>query len=150
GGQLVGQRVGATTYYLHADHQGSLQAVTDGSGNEVQRLKYRPYGDRLQTTTGLTESEGYIGQRQDDSGLFYLHARYFDPVVARFLSPDPVFPNGTNVGLNGYAYASNDPVNRSDPGGADDEAEWGPIEVGPVDESPIFIPTIFESWEWSS
>jgi RHS repeat-associated protein len=80
-------------------------------------MKYRPYGDRLSTSTGHVESRGYTAQRQDghtDSGLFYLHARYYDRLIGRFISPDPVIPTGEAVGLNRYAYAFNDPVNNVD------------------------------------
>ncbi|HEY3357011.1 MAG TPA: FG-GAP-like repeat-containing protein, partial [Polyangia bacterium] len=115
-GALVAKRVGSnqTTFWLHTDHLGSIQAVTDSTGAEVQRQKYRPFGDRLQTTTSHVESRGFTGQRQDESGLFYLHARYFDPALGRFISPDPTVPTGATVGLNRYAYAANDPINYSD------------------------------------
>ena len=53
-------------------------SLTDASGVEVQRQKYRPFGDRLSTSTTHVESRGFTGQRQDESGLFFLHARYFE------------------------------------------------------------------------
>jgi RHS repeat-associated protein len=116
GGALVGKLVGADRYWLHTDHQGSIQVITDAGGNEVQRLNYRPYGDR-QSGTAHAESRGYTGQRQDESGLIYLHARYVDPVLGRFISPDPTVPSSDNIGLNRYAYAGNDPINQTDTNG---------------------------------
>ena len=53
------------------------------------------------------------------TGLYYLNARYYNPVIKRFLSEDPVDPSvGGNVpGYNGYAYARNNPVKWVDPSG---------------------------------
>ncbi|HEY3359939.1 MAG TPA: FG-GAP-like repeat-containing protein, partial [Polyangia bacterium] len=114
GGLLVAKRVGTTSYWLHTDHAGSVQVVTDASGAEAQRLKYRPYGERLATGTSHPEARGFTGQRQDETGLFYLHARYFDPALGRFISPDPSVPTTETVGLNRYAYGANNPVSNLD------------------------------------
>jgi A nuclease of the HNH/ENDO VII superfamily with conserved LHH len=51
------------------------------------------------------------------TGLLFLNARYYDPVVARFVSPDDFDPYLPGVGVNRYAYALNDPINRLDPSG---------------------------------
>lgn len=111
---VVARRVGTTTYWLCTDSNGSIQAETNSAGAEVQRQKYWAYGAQLQETTALPESRGYTGQRQDSTGLFYLHARYYDPVLGRFISPDPTVPSDAMVGLNHYAYAVNDPINHTD------------------------------------
>jgi uncharacterized protein RhaS with RHS repeats len=55
--------------------------------------------------------------------LSYFNARYYDPVLGRFLSPDTFDPLLPGVGTNRYAYAQNDPVNKSDPGGHKAEYE---------------------------
>ena len=47
----------------------------------------------------------------------YLNARYYDPVLARFIQPDDWDPNKEGVGTNRYSYAGNDPINKSDPNG---------------------------------
>jgi RHS repeat-associated protein len=116
-GEVVAKRVGATQFYIHNDHLGSVNVITDSAGTEVQRFKYKPWGDRLQTGTGHVESTSFTAQRQDETGLFYLHARYYDPVLARFISADPIVPSSQAVGLNRYAYAGNDPVNHTDTNG---------------------------------
>src|SRR5436305_12558763 len=54
------------------------------------------------------------------SGLYYNPARYYSPALQRFISEDPI---GLSGGGNAYAYASNDPVNFSDPSGLQD----GPV-----------------------
>ena len=105
------------TFWLHHDHQGSIQAITDAAGIQVQRFTYYPYGDRVATASAHEESKGWIGERQDTTGLFYLHARYYDPVIGRFNTADPSDPLAPGVGLNRYAYAGNNPIMRVDPWG---------------------------------
>ncbi len=52
-----------------------------------------------------------------ETGLQYLNARYYDPAGARFISPDDWDPTMQGVGSNRYAYAGQDPINKSDPNG---------------------------------
>src|SRR5437667_5843164 len=61
-----------------------------------------------------SESRVFTGQRTDATGLIYLHARYYDPMLGRFISPDPTVSTTRLVGLNRYGYAGNDPVNNND------------------------------------
>ena len=117
GAETVAKRVGTDTLWLHTNHLGSVHVVTDHDGNEVRRQLHRPYGERLSTTGDHEEALSFTGQRQDDTGVFYLHARYYDPALGRFLSPDPVVPTGRTIGLNRYAYAGDDPVNFTDRNG---------------------------------
>ncbi|MDX6751048.1 RHS repeat-associated core domain-containing protein [Geminicoccaceae bacterium 1502E] len=59
-----------------------------------------------------------MGERDDpDTGLLDLNARYMDPLPDRFIQPDWWDPTEEGVGTNRYAYADNDPVNKSDPSG---------------------------------
>jgi RHS repeat-associated protein len=119
---VIAKRVGTspniTTYWLHTDRLGSIQAVTDLSGNELQRRTYLPYGDKIADTTAHTESRGWIDQRTDgETRLTYLHARYYDPELGLFLSPDPLHPTRPGVGLNRYSYVNGNPVNGTDRSG---------------------------------
>jgi RHS repeat-associated protein len=71
------------------------------------------------------------GEQADDNanrGLYYLRARHYDPALGRFLSKDPlaVDPYGT---AHGFVYASDNPVNRIDPLGLDDEPMPIPLPV---------------------
>jgi RHS repeat-associated protein len=119
GGHSVAKRIGTATYWLHTDQLGSIQSITDASGSEVQHQSYRAYGERLATATGHPESHGWIDEHQDDSGLIYLHARYYDPALGRFLSPDPSHPLRPGVGLDRYGYSGGDPINAFDRSGLD-------------------------------
>ncbi len=128
GGVLIAKKTGATVTALHTDHLGSVQAMTV-AGTLVQRITYRPYGERLATTSTVGQPRGFTGQEQDATGLLYLHARYYDPMLGRFLSPDPTIPSPRLLGLNRYAYAQDNPVNLVD---LDGLGFWG--KVGDVFE----------------
>ncbi|WP_352972591.1 RHS repeat-associated core domain-containing protein [Mesorhizobium sp. M1334] len=78
----------------------------------AEQTNYASYGERL--NTGFQTQKSYIGERFDpETGLLYLNARYMDPVLGRFISPDDWDPTKPGVGTNRYAYAQNDPVNKS-------------------------------------
>lgn len=114
--------VNGVKYFLHRDHLASVRMVTDAAGAIVEQTNYAAYGERL--NTGFQTQKGYIGERFDpETGLLYLNARYMDPVLGRFISPDGWDPTLPGVGTNRYAYAGNDPVNRSDPNGHADGGE---------------------------
>src|SRR6516162_4579964 len=84
----------AITRFVHPDHLGSTNVVTDASGTVAQLLDYYPYGaSRVSSSTFPTnEKRQYIGQFMDaQTGLDYLNARYYDGVRGQFLSQDPVF-----------------------------------------------------------
>ncbi|WP_328324867.1 C39 family peptidase [Kribbella sp. NBC_00382] len=120
GSTVVARVDGTTKYWVHTDHQGSIQAETNTAGAEIYRKKYAAYGE-VTSATGPYEARGFTGQRHDSSGLVYLQARYYDPELGRFISPNPVVDGDDTVGLNRYAYAANDPVNHTDRTGLDCE-----------------------------
>lgn len=101
--------------FTHTDHQGSAVAFTSAVGNLEWTEAYSPFGERLYNSGGTDDDIGYTGHVMDEvSDFIYMQARFFDPVVGRFLSTDPVDYADQ---LNLYAYVSNDPVNNTDPNG---------------------------------
>jgi RHS repeat-associated protein len=101
-----------TKTYYHTNHQGSVMAMTDGSGNVTQRIGYDEYGNGSPSTG---EQFGYTGRRYDpETGLYYYRARYYAPAIGRFLQVDPV---GYKDNLNLYTYVRNDPLNLNDHNG---------------------------------
>jgi RHS repeat-associated protein len=108
-------REGSVTKWLHKDHLSSNRLVTSQTGAVINRTAYSPWGQPL---TQPQQSKAYINERYDaDTGLMYLHARYYDPLLQRFLSPDTWNPEMEDVDVNRYAYSANDPVNFSDANG---------------------------------
>ncbi len=120
-----------TTRYLHQDHLGSVDTITDETGAVVERLSYDAFGKR-RTATGTdawTDSviaitpgntpRGFTDHEHlDDFELVHMNGRVYDPVLGRFLSPDPFvqYPESTQ-GFNRYTYTSNNPLSFTDPSG---------------------------------
>ncbi|MFA6213311.1 MAG: RHS repeat-associated core domain-containing protein [Candidatus Obscuribacterales bacterium] len=99
-----------TKSYFHQNYQGSVIAITDAAGAVVNRYTYSPFGESP-SLTGTTH--GYTGQRFDpEIGLYHYKYRYYNPVIGRFLQPDPI---GIADGLNIYAYVKNNPLTKVDP-----------------------------------
>jgi RHS repeat-associated protein len=115
----------AKTRYVHPDHLGSTNVVTDENDNVVQTLDYYPYGStRISTATSTRERRQYIGQFADDSSLSYLNARYYEGSRGQFLSQDPIFlgdPKQQTLqdpqSLNVYSFSEDNPITKSDPNG---------------------------------
>jgi RHS repeat-associated protein len=122
------KREGAITSWGLKDHLASNRMLTYMAGGQAtSRHDYGPYGNPL-TSNGSTILQGkaYINERFDaETGLQYLHARYYDPDLGRFLTPDTWDPIIAEVDVNRYAYAGNDPVNFSDANGHSYEDSHG-------------------------
>jgi RHS repeat-associated protein len=116
----------AATRYIHPDHLGSTNIVTDESGNIADDVEYYPYGEmRINQPTYPTNAQRqYIGQFKDGNSLSYLNARYLNSQQGQFLSEDPVFLGDPSQqvltvpqSLNAYSYANDNPIVNSDPRG---------------------------------
>ncbi len=132
GWSFAARAVETVTYY-HLDALGSPVAATDASGNVVWREAYRPYGARINMEpAAANQSRWYTGHPHDeDSGLTYAGARYYDPVVGRFMGVDPVGVGEGNVhSFNRYAYGNNNPYAYVDPDGRVAETAWDAINIG--------------------
>jgi RHS repeat-associated protein len=88
-----GNATGTTkTRYVHPDHLGSTNIVTDENDNVVQTLDYYPYrGTRVSVSTSTKDKRQFIGQFTDDSTLSYFNARYYDSGRGQFTSEEPFF-----------------------------------------------------------
>ena len=89
--------------------------MTDGSGQLAASYVYDSFGNLTASSGTITNPFQYTGREFDsESGLYYYRARYYDPVIGRFLSEDPL---GSNPEPNLYAYVNNSPVGSVDPSG---------------------------------
>ncbi|MDX6766087.1 MAG: toxin TcdB middle/N-terminal domain-containing protein [Candidatus Methylacidiphilales bacterium] len=108
-------------YYYHSDHLGSSSIMTDRSGEVVQKYTYTPFGRELSqdNTQAFEVSHRFTGQIFDeDTGLYYFNARYYDPELGRFISADTIVPDPQNPQtFNRYAYSLNNPLKYVDPSG---------------------------------
>lgn len=115
---IIGSGGSAANTWLTRDHSQSIRLRFGSTGTLTEASFYRPYGELVSVSTPISTTKKYIGERQDaETGLLYLHARYMDPMLGRFISPDWWDTTLPEVGTNRYAYALNDPVNKSDPNG---------------------------------
>ncbi len=107
--------------YYHADALRSIVALTGDNGNVVTQYGYSPF--RKVTISGETSDNPfqYNGRENDETGLYYYRARYYNPAMKRFISEDPI---GLGGGINFYVYVGNSPVNWIDP--------WGLIGIGAI------------------
>lgn len=113
-----------TKSYYHTNHQGSVIATTDSSGNVIQRLSYDEYGNLSSGSSTTGQAFRYTGRRYDlETGLYYYRARYYSPQLGRFLQADPV---GYKDDFNLYSYVYNDALNRTDPSGESECEPTGP------------------------
>jgi RHS repeat-associated protein len=123
---LLGLAMGGQTYaaetitYYHNDISGSPMLATDANGNVAWKENYRPYGDKLNNQAASADNKiGFAGKPYDNStGLSYMGARYYDPVLGRFAGVDPKGFDPENIhSFNRYAYANNNPYKFVDPDG---------------------------------
>ncbi len=113
-----------TITYYHNDIAGTPILATDAAGAVLWKENYRPYGDKLNNPpAGADNKLGFTGKPYDaNTGLSYMGARYYDPVIGRFAGIDPVGFDESNLhSFNRYTYANNNPYKFIDPDG---RAPW--------------------------
>jgi RHS repeat-associated protein len=104
--------------------------MTDSDGYQIDTtMKYLPFGG---TRSGnVPTDKKFTGQRLDNTGLYYYGARYYDPLIGRFISPDTIIPNPANPqSFNRYSYCLNNPLRYVDPSG-------NVVEIAGVDITDI-------------
>jgi len=119
GSQRVAVRTGTDVRYLFGDHLGSTSVSADVSGGSVTRQLYKAWGE-TRYSSGLPTKYQYTGQYSNtsDFGLMFYNARWYDPYLNRWTSPDSIIPDQYNPqSWDRYAYVRNNPINRVDPSG---------------------------------
>jgi len=102
------------TRSVMSDAIGSTIATADSSGAIQAQYTYEPFGRSTESGTGGTPYQ-FTGRTNDGTGLQFNRARYYSPVLGRFISEDPMGFEGSDVNL--YAYVWNSPLNGADPTG---------------------------------
>ncbi|WP_350585931.1 RHS repeat-associated core domain-containing protein [Pseudoalteromonas sp. RB2-MNA-CIBAN-0110] len=104
--------------YIHSDLLGTPIVETDEGGNVIWRDGSTPYGKAIKDSSAAsTNTVGFTGHQNDrELGLTYMQARYYDPVIGRFYSNDPVGFRDVHS-FNRYTYANNNPYRYTDPNG---------------------------------
>lgn len=106
-------------YYYHADRLGSVTHLTGDQGEVVASYDYDPFGRIVRHEGTIANPFTFTGREFDsETGLYYYRVRYYDPVLGRFLSPDPAAPRLRQPQtLNPYLYVRNNPLRYIDPMG---------------------------------
>src|SRR6185312_17129128 len=114
--------------YYQPNNLTSTSIQTDQSGNLVQHYEYSAFGQTRLTlsATAFPVSRRYTGQILDeDTGLYFYNARYYDPQLARFVQPDDVIPDFFNPqSYNRYSYCLGNPLRFTDPSGHAEQLLW--------------------------
>ena len=111
--EQVNLSTGAPSYLL-SDQLGSVRAIADPSGSLTAAFSYDAWGNLTGTSGTATTPFRWAGAYYDQaSGLYYLRARWYDPVTGAFMSLDPKVAST----LEPYSYSANDPLNATDPSG---------------------------------
>ena len=114
GAGIEAVRRGQRTYYYHPDEQLSTALITDETGMIKNQYRYDAFGAGLEVSEELPNRIRYTGQRYDGvTEQYYLRARYYNPILGRFLQEDVYQGDGLNL----YAYCRNNPVVYYDPSG---------------------------------
>ena len=118
-------------YYPLGDHLGSTSLVLNAGGTVHSQARYYPYGETRWTAGTLPTDYRFTGQRRESGlGLYQMGARWYDPALGRWLSPDTLVPDSANPqSFNRYAWVLDNPLRYRDPTGLFEEEqlkEWFP------------------------
>ncbi len=106
------------------DHLGSTVGLSNAGGAVSESNSYDSFGNPA--NPDFSSRYQFTGREFDGAaGLQYSRARWYDPNIGRFISEDPIGFGGGDINL--YGYASNNPLNFSDPFGLDavwDQQVW--------------------------
>ncbi len=114
---------GQKLYYYQQDEQLSTAFITDGRGEVQNSYLYDAFGIEVETKEQFSNRIRYTGQQYDEfTEQYYLRARYYNPVLGRFLQEDVYQGDGLNL----YAYCGNNPVTYFDPSGYNGDSTCPP------------------------
>ncbi|MFI1509440.1 RHS repeat-associated core domain-containing protein [Streptomyces sp. NPDC020597] len=118
-GDVTAVRTETGLTWMIDDHHGTASMSVDATTQAVTRRYTKPFGESRGAAPSLwPDDKGFLGKPVDSgTGLVHVGAREYDPTLGRFLSVDPVLVPEDHESMNGYAYADNTPVTKSDPTG---------------------------------
>lgn len=105
--------------YVHADHLGAPQKMTDDGRTVIWDAAFTPFGEEDSIVGAGVNNWRFPGQyAEDETGFHYNWFRHYDPSIGRYIQSDPI---GLSGGWNTYVYASASPILRVDPFGLSDK-----------------------------
>ncbi|MFI5824908.1 RHS repeat-associated core domain-containing protein [Streptomyces rishiriensis] len=118
-GDVTAVRTETSLTWMIDDHHGTASMAVDATTQAFTRRYTKPFGEtRGSTPSQWPDDKGFLDKPIDSgTGLVHVGAREYDPATGRFLSVDPVLVPEDHESMNGYAYANNTPVTKTDPTG---------------------------------
>jgi RHS repeat-associated protein len=122
GDYAFASRIAGKRFWWHTDRSGSVRAVSDDSGQVLSRMNYGPFGEYRPLPSLSSPCKAtcrFAGIDVDrDTGLQYNGARFYDPILNRFISADTIVPDVLQTqAANRFAYNYNNPLSYTDPSG---------------------------------
>ncbi len=126
-GEVMSVSCNGTMYFYIKDLQGDITEIVDKDGKAVAKYAYDAWGNMLTEDNG-TLTVGKLNPFRyrsyvydEETGLYYLQSRYYDPLTGRFLNADVYCDteSGTPLSTNMFAYCENNAINKSDDEGKD-------------------------------
>ena len=105
-------------FFYHPDHLGSSSFITNLDGEVVQHIEYVPFGEVFIEERNNVWNTPYLFNAKEfdeETGMYYYGARYYEPRLSLWMSTDPMQGNYPNTAT--YCYAFNNPIIYVDPDG---------------------------------
>jgi RHS repeat-associated protein len=128
-GLLIDQRTPSGHFNPLFDGKGDIIGLVSSSGKVERTFRYGPYGENVKSEgtqtipypfgfkSGYRMPGGNVGLGNVSNGPYHFGQRYYDPTIGRWTQPDPLSKVSSPVQANRFAFAAEDPINRSDPSG---------------------------------
>ena len=115
---MISGECGADTFYYLYDGGNSVREISDTNGNISDEYIFDAFGNKIEQTGDSDNAYGFQGEQQDETGLYYLRARYMDPATGTFTSMDTYGGSVSDpMSLHKYLFANSNPAKYSDPSG---------------------------------
>ena len=111
-------------FYYHPDHLGSSSYITNLDGEVAQHIEYVPFGEVFIEERNNTWNTPYLfnaKELDEETGMYYYGARYYEPRISLWMSTDPLQEKYENI--SPYIYCANSPIRYTDPKGMEVEAD---------------------------
>ena len=108
-------------FFYHSDHLGSSSFITNLDGEVVQHIEYVPFGEVFIEERNNVWNTPYLFNAKEfdeETGMYYYGARYYDPRLSLWMSTDPM--EEISPDISSYTFCHNNPINRVDPLGLTD------------------------------
>jgi len=150
GHKMLARKIGAAYYYYLYNGHGDVVQIVNESGAIVNSYNYDEWGNIRTISETVSNPLRYCGEYFDEeSGLYYLRARYYDPLIARFITKDSLEGDISNpLSMNQYTYCYNNPLIYADPSGhlVDQAGLQQMFDRGEIDNYTItYVPGVGET-----